>query len=109
MRYSVIARVGDPESGSNLASAFACVWLKTEEGSVSNGLLGRYELAAGRLGLLALNLYAPVFRVGEVLVLGDDGRDQFGRKPGKWDVDTEEYDSAEEAFARAAAVAGADQ
>lgn len=40
---------------------------------------------------MVMNLRAPVFQPGEILLLGDDGREVThpGRKPGKWDVDVQ--------------------
>lgn len=40
------------------------------------------------------------FRLGELLVIGGDGRDQFTRKPSKWDVTCEEFDNIEDAVNR---------
>lgn len=41
--------------------------------------------------ILALMLRTPLFKVGEILILTSDGRDQFGRKPGKWNVECETF------------------
>lgn len=44
----------------------------------------------------------PVFAVGEILILDDDGREiaGHGRKPSKWAVTCEEFDTIEEALTR---------
>lgn len=34
----------------------------------------------------------PVFKLGELLVMPDGERDQFGRKPSKWSVTVDEFD-----------------
>jgi hypothetical protein len=69
----------------------------------SNYYLGRFAHAASLLGPAYLNLRAPVFVLGEVLVLDGDGREVAGRgrKPDKWDVDCERFDSIDDAIARA--------
>lgn len=47
-----------------------------------------------------------VFIPGEILILDDDGREVAGRgrKPGKWDVSIETFDTLEAAAKRAAEV-----
>lgn len=93
--FSVVTHVAAPETGGNLAM---CVpYVKVAEGDESNDWIGTFAVWPQ---FLALDLRAPVFRVGEVLILDDDGRDQFGRKPGKWDVVVEDFKSAEAAAAR---------
>lgn len=53
--------------------------------------------------MVGLSLRRPVFTVGEILILGPDGRELGwpGRKPGKWDVDVEEFDTVDAAVDRA--------
>lgn len=63
----------------------------SEEPSAANGYLGNYS----RINvLIALNMRTPVFQVGEVLIVDDNGRElpYPGRKPAKWDVETEEFE-----------------
>lgn len=47
-----------------------------------------------------LSLRMPVFTLGEILILGEDGREVVGagRKPSKWGVRTEEYDDLNQAI-----------
>lgn len=67
----------------------------------TNNYEGVYVEAAQVLRGVYLDLRTPLFRVGEILTIGTDGRDQFGRKPSKWDVDLEEVHSLPKAAARA--------
>ena len=97
----VITKVGDPATGGNMATGIADVWIKVEQGDESNGWLGKFVPVTERLGAAALNLYVPVFQVGEVLELDSNDRDQFGRKPDKWDIEYEWFGTAEDAFRRA--------
>ena len=99
MAYTVITKVAAPETGGNLATGLATVMVKVEEGNARNGWIGRFEPASSVMGMGALALHVPVFRVGEVLFLDENDRDQFGRKPSKWDIETEAFGTAEEAFA----------
>lgn len=96
--YGVITRVAEPKSGGNLA--FGESWLdpQAKGGSFEDG----YEPLASALGnpKLALYIRTPVFRVGELLILNENDRDQFTRKPGKWDVTCEEFESIEDACKR---------
>lgn len=54
------------------------------------------------IGVGAIALRAPVFTLGEILILNEDGRELAGagRKPSKWYVTTEEFDSLEDAVAK---------
>lgn len=99
--FAVVRAVGAPESGENLAIALP-LYVKTEQGTEANGWLGRFEQL--RDPGLALALHAPVFSVGEILILDADGREigYPGRKPSKWSVEVESFDTAEAATARAA-------
>jgi hypothetical protein len=97
----VITKVSEPETGGNLATALVDLWVRVEDGNEANGWLGKFIPGIKALGSAALDLYTPVFRVGEVLELDENDRDQFGRKPDKWDVSYETFDTAEEAFRRA--------
>jgi hypothetical protein len=49
---------------------------------------------------LFLWLRHPVFKLGELLVMEDGERDQFGRKPSKWSVTVDEFHDVYEAVAR---------
>lgn len=108
MRYGVITHVPSTgEDGGNLALAFPMV--EVEPMDQSNGWKGKYELASRLMPALALSFRAPVFALGEILVLDDAGREVagHGRKPNKWDVGCEEFDTIEAATARAIAVSEA--
>jgi hypothetical protein len=52
---------------------------------------------------VALRLRQPVFHVGEILILDESGREigYPGRKPGKWDVEIEEFFYLDQAVVRA--------
>jgi hypothetical protein len=94
--YAVITRVADPATGGNLAMAFD-LFHQTEQPDIEKGnYLGTFE----RVPMdIMLTLRAPVFEVGELLVLGESGREVLGagRKPDKWDVDYEEFNAIEDA------------
>lgn len=49
-----------------------------------------------------LSLRAPVFTLGEILLLDEDGRevDGPGRKPSKWGVSIQEFETLDDAVAR---------
>jgi hypothetical protein len=55
------------------------------------------------MGAAAIALRAPVFTLGEIMILDEDGRELVGagRKPNKWFVTTEDFDSLEAALERA--------
>ena len=95
MTYTVVTKVCDPESGGNMALALGNVFLQSGPDPLHVEPIARY------IGTLAVNLRTPVFRVGEVLRLDNNDRDQFGRKPSKWDIEIEDFEDAEAAFARA--------
>lgn len=47
-----------------------------------------------------------VFSLGEILIMQGERDIAQGRKPSKWDVDTEEFDTLDEAVKRALEVKG---
>lgn len=99
MIFGVITDIPDPTTGGNLASAMD-LYRQIEDGNESNGWLGRFE----RLDIMvALELRYPVFTLGEILVLDDSGREVsgIGRKPSKWFVSYETFDTIELAVDRA--------
>lgn len=55
-------------------------------------------------GGVLLALRAPVFILGEILILNSDGREPHGRgrKPNKWGVTVQEFDKIEDALERSA-------
>lgn len=102
MKFGVITKVPPIENGGNLATAID-ILVETGKPHESNDYLGTYE----RVGFPAvLSLRRPVFNVGEVLLLDDNGREipYPGRKPSKWSVTCEEFDTVERALKRATAV-----
>lgn len=95
MKFGVITRVPPlPAQGEstkdhgNLATVF-CLGLSPE--------LAFHVMVNGRV---------PVFILGEVLLLDENGREMFGkgRKPSKWDVDCQEFDSIDQALACATGI-----
>jgi hypothetical protein len=102
MKFQVVTKVPDPlESQGNLAAAFEIYVIDSPYPPGKARLLTMYR---GASSLVALR--TPVFHVGEVLIVDEDGRElpYPGRKPSKWEVDVEEYDSVEAAVERAQAV-----
>ena len=88
--YAVVTYV-DTDDVGNLATAWGQL----------------FDSQGGAIGLAgALDLRVPVFYVGELLVLDGSGREVCGkgRKPSKWGVRCDEFDSIDEAVARAVAV-----
>lgn len=110
--YTVITAITKP--GGAMATRSDC-WVEPSEWGPNYEIPVPYLLFEGnrRLWTKWINwchrhkiyFLEPVFRVGEVLQLSEWGRDAQGRKPAKWHVDVEVFDSAEEAFARAREVA----
>jgi hypothetical protein len=101
MKISVVTRVGAPERGMNMALTIP--WMALDPNPVDINPeypLGKHVSSATYLGPIALNLRAPVFTVGEILVLNKDGRDALGRAPGKWEVELEHFDDIESADRR---------
>jgi hypothetical protein len=101
VKISVVTRVGDPEKGMNMALAIPWVALDPNPYPMDPEFpLGKHVSAAPYLGGLVMNLREPVFRVGEILILDSNDRDALGRKPSKWDVDLEDFDTIEAAHKR---------
>jgi len=80
--------------------------IETEQPTEESGYLPKVEalVSLGRANMeLALMLRHPVFTLGEILILGDDGREVsgVGRKPSKWFVVIEEFDTIDLAIQRA--------
>lgn len=109
LRYHVVVWVPDHAEGGNLAVR-PDVMVQTAEPGEGNGWLGGHASAFEVMGMGAMALRVPVFTKGEVLILDDDGREVDGerRKPGKWNVRTEEFVTVEAAVARATEVLDAD-
>jgi hypothetical protein len=100
MKFGVITEVPPLKDSGNLAVAFGEIVIKTGGGTALTDYRDTFE----DIGFPAsLALHKQVFRVGEVLILNDDGREipYPGRKPAKWSVTCEEFDNVEAAVARA--------
>lgn len=104
IRFGVITRIAEPPSANNMAAALN-LFLVLESRNEANGYVERVERVAPSI---AVNLRAPVFILGEVLILGSSGRELvgLGRMPGKWDVDCEEFDDVTSAIIRSWQVTG---
>lgn len=103
MKYGVITQVPERLDFGNMASGIGQVFVQIEQGNDSND----YQPVYQEIGFpTALALHVHVFEVGEVLILNDDGREipYPGRKPAKWSVTCEEFDTVEAALERATAV-----
>lgn len=105
LRYAVATRAG--ANGGNLAVR-GDVMVQTGPPDDSNDFLGTHKTAFEVMGIGAIALRVPVFAVGEVLIMDGD-REATGqqRKPGKWDVETETFETPEAAVERARAVLAA--
>ena len=101
VKLAVVTRVGPAEEGGNLAVAMD-LWQENTPPTRYDPI-GTWKPAPV---MLQLSLRSRVFIPGEILVLDDDGREVAGRgrKPGKWDVSIETFDTLEAAAARAAEV-----
>ena len=97
MRIYVVTKVPPLNDSGNLACAGGHVFLDPQ----AKG--GRYddphETIGKALGKPVLDMYVlcPNFRLGEIIALDGSDRDQFTRKPSKWDIEITELDSFEEA------------
>ena len=102
MNFGVITRVPDHRKGErgNLASAMGEVFL-APNGGYDDDVVPLHDALGAPM--LALSMLVPNFRLSEILVLDGSGREVAGagRKPDKWDVDCEEFDTIEAAVARA--------
>jgi hypothetical protein len=92
--FAVVTRVCEPETGGNLAAAFELYSDNPEKQYGDDGKFSPIPLQ------LALVMRAPVFHVGEILILDDSGREISypGRKPSKWDVEVHSCETLEEAI-----------
>lgn len=97
MRFGVITQI---EQHGNMATALGQVFQETEKMSEANGWQSKYEHVNPAI---SLQLHMPVFTLGEILILDESGREVAGagRKPSKWYVTCEEFNTVEEAVARA--------
>lgn len=107
--FAVVTQVGDYPS--NHAILDPDLWIDghfREDGH--SACLTNPEIIEPGLRNLWIALRGPVFRVGEILILGPDGREPGhpGRKPSKWEVACEAFDDLNAAVARAQEVMDAD-
>src|SRR5262245_18532036 len=82
---AVVTGIPDPlgdEGGGNLVTALGQVFVE-EQAASRLGPFGRFGMIPMGIALLAR---IPVFKLGEILILGEDGREVDGdrRHPGKW-------------------------
>lgn len=108
MKYMVVTRVPDVAAdGTGNLAVSGEIYVQTQDPSEANGWRGRARRAFEALGPAAINLRVPVFTLGEIIVheAGDD-REAIGaqRKPSKWDVSTEDFDTIEAAIERSRAI-----
>lgn len=100
MKFGVVVSVPEGEEvAGNLAVPTSGVWVARDPRDPM-----RVEPVGPHM-LLALRV--PVFAMGEILVLDESGREIAGpmRKPSKWSVGVELFDTIELAVARAKALA----
>lgn len=98
VRYGVITAVPGPQEFGNLA--LGEVYLDPQ--AQGRAITDPAQPLASALGdpMIGLYLRVPVFRVGELLVIDSDDRDQLGRKPSKWMVTCEYFDDIAAAVRR---------
>jgi hypothetical protein len=99
MTIAVITKVCDNRSGGNLAMGDVYMDPQATGGDYDDPRLPLAEVMGNPM--LALYVQTPVFRTGEILILDGNDRDQFGRKPSKWDVTCETFATIEEAIVAA--------
>lgn len=115
MRFGVITEIGDgnfscseivvnPDSDKCIAGSNLVVDGKFDEDLFADALRNENSktttIDLTKLQMLFCNV--PVFRLGEILIMGSNDRTiPDGRKPSKWDVSCEYYDDIDEAIARA--------
>lgn len=94
--YLVITAVPGEGEGGNMAAALGEVHRGV--GDQGHGMPERYE------PILSLDLFLPVFHVGEVLIVEPGSEREYGypgRKPSKWQVTYERYADVQAACRRA--------
>jgi len=106
MQYLVITKVPEAPSSGNLALIHLDTYIETEPPhyhAPDGTFEGKYTSMLEQIGLGFLMLRQEVFQLGEVLITQDGERECVppGRKPSKWNVEYETFDSIEEAVAKA--------
>jgi len=99
--YLVVTGTGEAVGDAGNLAVAIDLMVQTEAPDASNGYLGSHQSAIHVLGPnIALQLRMPVFHVGEILIVDEDGREIGfpGRKPDKWDVTVVSYDHVEDAI-----------
>lgn len=73
---------------------------KTDDGNLASAIV--FGLPRELTAACLIHGRVEVFAKGEILILNEDGREICGhmRKPGKWDVETEHFETIEEAIKR---------
>jgi len=100
IQFGVITKVPDGDGiTGNLACPIGDIYIVTGKATEAND----YKEPVKQVGLECMAMRTPVFTLGEILVGGCDHRELAGRgrKPGKWDVECEWFDTVEEAVAKA--------
>lgn len=102
MQFIVITSVPPPGDQGNLALVLDVFFEPPATPQNFDNPLPRLVDYVGQ-PMLALALRAPVFTLGEVLICDFDGRELVGagRKPSKWSVGAETFQTPEEAVKRA--------
>lgn len=103
-KFGVVTRVPDPNEpgGSGNLALNLSIYFQVDNGDQSTGYLPRVEPITKVMGQASIMARTPVFRLGEILLIGFDDRDVLtGQAPGKWDVDVEYFDGFTAALRRA--------
>ncbi len=92
--YGVITKIPDFPNKGNLCLTF----LFAPQEDIYSATVGKPRKSE-KLEFLSMAQW-ELFKLGELLLIGPDGRDQFTRKPSKWDVICEEFTNIEDAAKR---------
>jgi hypothetical protein len=99
IRFAVVTKTSEQDMALNLD-----VFIQTEQPRPENNYTAQHKRLANLLSdpNMVMALRAPVWYLGEIVILGPDGREMDGpeRKPDKWYVDVEVFTDLEEAIAR---------
>jgi len=103
IKYGVITNVPDLDGDGmfgNVSLPMNPFYYVTKMGDKSTDYV---DVIKKMTGIEMLMLRIPVFILSEILILDLTGREVagYGRKPDKWSVTCEEFDTIEEALARA--------
>lgn len=109
MVFAVITKVPPLTEGGNLAIPSVPLIEEVETMAESNGWKGKYKPV--NFGLAILSARQPVFKAGEIVILDSEyGREIVypQRKPSKWDVEVENFDTIEKAVERSNEITSSD-